>query len=58
MMISERELTKRLTPTQLACVSRQDVHWTLNVYKNGASSVSAGRKLVTLYVVSHVYIMR
>lgn len=40
--------TKRLTPTQLACVSRQDVHWTLNVYQNGASSVSAGRRLVTL----------
>lgn len=40
--------TNRLTPTQLACVSLQDVHWTWNVYQKGFASESSGRRLVTL----------
>jgi hypothetical protein len=41
-------LTNLLTPTQFSCVSRHDVHCTLNMYQNGLSSVSLGRRLVTL----------
>lgn len=40
--------TNRFTPTQFACVSLHDVHWTLNVYQKGFPSVSSGRRLVTL----------
>jgi hypothetical protein len=43
-----KQLTKRFTPTKLACVSRHDVHWTLNMNQNGLSCVSSGRRLVTL----------
>lgn len=40
--------TNRLTATVFGCVSRHDVHWTVKVYQNGLSSVSLGRRLVTL----------
>lgn len=44
--------TNRFTPTQFACVSLHDVHWTLKVYQKGFPSVSSGRRLVTLWHIS------
>lgn len=38
----------RFTPTILSCVSRHDTHCTRSMYMNGSSSVSSGRRFVTL----------
>lgn len=46
--VQDFQRTNRFTPTEFACVSLQDVHWTLKVYQNGFPSVSSGRRLVTL----------
>lgn len=46
--MQDLQRTNRFTPTEFACVSLQDVHWTLKVYQKGFPSVSSGRRLVTL----------